>query len=357
MTRHPLLLPILLLGQHQIQLRDMTEALWEDLLDVEKSGGQSGIDVIEEEEPSKDSHIPHTMATENKGMPSSFNVKTMTNSVLGVVQLATVWESHTKTLIAGIEIIQKTTMTVVDGMLLRGTEKHVRDGAPSPGNTAPTTSQPKPSGIEEEQEMVAISLNLKESLELILQKSNGMLWDLEFMNKRAGAQMTALYNHIAQQIATAAKQDSSDMKAIAILTMAFLPATFVATFFAMPLFDFDAAEEKTVVKSRFWYYFAVTGPLTVCVLVMYWLYGLRAQKKFKGSEGRANASVVRDRQMLGERANGGASVFGAFFPASSTRAAAGADLASKVRKRSGNGSTVDLERGIKVEASHDKALG
>lgn len=120
----------------------------------------------------------------------------------------------------------------------------------------------------------------------------------------------------------------------------------------MPLFDFDATWEEPVVKSRFWYHCAVTGPLTVCVLVMYWLYGLRTQKKYKGNEGGGNGSMVRDQQ-LKERADGGTSVLSAIFPTSSTKPTTGTNLTSKVRKRPSN-STVDLERGIKIEPSHDK---
>lgn len=56
------------------------------------------------------------------------------------------------------------------------------------------------------------------------------------------------------------------MKAIAVLTMFFLPATFVAAFFAMPLFDWSAAQGSDVVSSRFWIYWVVTVPGTLVVL-------------------------------------------------------------------------------------------
>lgn len=94
-------------------------------------------------------------------------------------------------LVVRLEIIQKSTMTVVDGMLSWGMEKHVGDGALSPGNTVPTY-QRMLDGMDERQAINAISRNLTASLELILHKSNTMLWDLEFINKRAGAQMTAV---------------------------------------------------------------------------------------------------------------------------------------------------------------------
>jgi hypothetical protein len=79
-------------------------------------------------------------------------------------------------------------------------------------------------------------------------------------------------NKINYQIALESKADSSAMKAIAILTMFFLPRTFVASFFAMPLFNWDAETQSGVVKSRFWIYWAITVPGTVLVLVVWRLW-------------------------------------------------------------------------------------
>ena len=73
-------------------------------------------------------------------------------------------------------------------------------------------------------------------------------------------------NKINYQIALESKADSSAMKAIAVLTMFFLPATFLATFFAMPFFNWDAEMQNGVVKDRLWIYWAVTAPATLLVL-------------------------------------------------------------------------------------------
>lgn len=79
------------------------------------------------------------------------------------------------------------------------------------------------------------------------------------------------------------------MKAIALLTMVFLPGTFVAvsgrrsvvkacskanicglkSFFAMPLLDWQAPRGTSVVSHRFWIYWAVTVPLTAAVLLLW----------------------------------------------------------------------------------------
>lgn len=60
------------------------------------------------------------------------------------------------------------------------------------------------------------------------------------------------------------------MKTLAAVTVAFLPATFVASLFAMPLFNWDADKSSSVLKERFWIYWAITVPLTLTTLVI-WL--------------------------------------------------------------------------------------
>jgi len=64
------------------------------------------------------------------------------------------------------------------------------------------------------------------------------------------------------------------MKTLAAVTVAFLPATFVASFFAMPLFDWDVDPGGTVFEPRFYIYWAVTAPLTVITMIIWlsWTY-------------------------------------------------------------------------------------
>jgi hypothetical protein len=60
------------------------------------------------------------------------------------------------------------------------------------------------------------------------------------------------------------------MKSIALLTMVILPGTFISTLFAIPLFNWDAESWRDVPKSRFWFYWALTLPLTI-LTVAAWL--------------------------------------------------------------------------------------
>ena len=73
----------------------------------------------------------------------------------------------------------------------------------------------------------------------------------------------------SRTLAQKATRDSQSMKAIAAVTMVFLPGTFIASMFAMPMFAWDVSSDRTVSRN-FWIYWAVTLPLTALVVVV-WL--------------------------------------------------------------------------------------
>ncbi|KAI0465631.1 hypothetical protein F4859DRAFT_500275 [Xylaria cf. heliscus] len=75
-------------------------------------------------------------------------------------------------------------------------------------------------------------------------------------------------------IAEQAKRDSSAMKTITIITMAFLPATFFATLFALPTLDWEGT---SIVTSKFWIYWAFTLPTTALVFLLWALLTNRTQ--------------------------------------------------------------------------------
>jgi hypothetical protein len=58
------------------------------------------------------------------------------------------------------------------------------------------------------------------------------------------------------------------MKTIAVMTMAFLPATFFAALFAVPTLDWDS---DTVIKNNHWVYWAFTVPATLLVFLIWFL--------------------------------------------------------------------------------------
>lgn len=81
---------------------------------------------------------------------------------------------------------------------------------------------------------------------------------------------------ISVEIARATKRDSELMRGIAAVTMIFLPATFVATFFSMVFFH--VGDERIIalkVDRNIWMYPTVTLPLTVGIVMWYfsWSFG------------------------------------------------------------------------------------
>ncbi|KAK3384634.1 hypothetical protein B0T24DRAFT_609157 [Lasiosphaeria ovina] len=103
--------------------------------------------------------------------------------------------------------------------------------------------------------------------------AQNMALNVAVIEKRVSLQMNILYNLIAKSdagasisLAKAAKDDSSSMKTVAVVTMAFLPATFFAAVFAMPLLKWDASP---VVQDNFWVYLAFALPSTALVFTIW----------------------------------------------------------------------------------------
>ncbi|KAI9729750.1 MAG: hypothetical protein M1834_006701 [Cirrosporium novae-zelandiae] len=124
-----------------------------------------------------------------------------------------------------------------------------------------------------------------------------------YLQERAKIQLSALFHLIAQRdqnqsiqlardsrtLAEATKRDSQAMKTIAIVTMVFLPGTFMASLFAMPFFNWDARPGKAVLGDRFWIYWAVTVPLTLVTILSWvvwsiWKERMEAKKDKKAEE-------------------------------------------------------------------------
>ncbi|TGO53138.1 hypothetical protein BCON_0129g00210 [Botryotinia convoluta] len=77
-------------------------------------------------------------------------------------------------------------------------------------------------------------------------------------------------SEVMKIIAIDTKRDSKAMKTIAILGMVFLPGTFIAvrhsSVFAMPVFTWTP-DGSMIIQKGFGYYWAVTIPLTLIILV------------------------------------------------------------------------------------------
>jgi hypothetical protein len=84
----------------------------------------------------------------------------------------------------------------------------------------------------------------------------------------------------SRTIALAAKNDSSSMKTIAVMTMLFLPATFFAALFSTPMLDWHGPQ---IIQPRFWIYWAFTLPCTTLVLIS-WYFISKRQKAQEAKE-------------------------------------------------------------------------
>lgn len=68
------------------------------------------------------------------------------------------------------------------------------------------------------------------------------------------------------ELARATARDSSSMKVLAIMTMAFLPGTFFAALFSVPSLQWNT---EPVVQDKFWVYWAFTLPFTALVFTLW----------------------------------------------------------------------------------------
>ncbi|CZR54761.1 uncharacterized protein PAC_04645 [Phialocephala subalpina] len=153
------------------------------------------------------------------------------------------------------------------------------------------------------------------------------------LQKRCQALITVIYTIIAQQdskinvnISRAAKKDSTSMTSIAILGIVFLPAMLIAvlpaflsnstfsayssqSIFSMSMFNFSTnlnpnasptspttLSSTSYVTSKFWIYWAVTIPLTLLILSIWYLW-MRVKAGFQNPQVR-DEFLKRDRMMI-----------------------------------------------------------
>lgn len=108
----------------------------------------------------------------------------------------------------------------------------------------------------------------------IFTKIDSLVQNTNLTINRADQRSNLLIADSSLTIALESKRDNLSMITIAAITMVFLPGTFVASFFAMPLLNWQAPKGSTVVSHRFWVYWAVTVPLTIATILL-WLAWFR----------------------------------------------------------------------------------
>ncbi|KAK3488431.1 hypothetical protein B0T13DRAFT_95178 [Neurospora crassa] len=106
---------------------------------------------------------------------------------------------------------------------------------------------------------------------------------------RSDSSLQRLKNEVGLAYNNIARQDNSVMKSIALLTMIFLPATFISALFSTTFFTYGD-NGKWEVSDELWIYFVATVPATIAIVVFWrvWLdYGDVIYKWFMGLVSRA----------------------------------------------------------------------
>ncbi|KAI8930739.1 hypothetical protein NX059_012347 [Plenodomus lindquistii] len=133
---------------------------------------------------------------------------------------------------------------------------------------------------------------------------------LENLMQRSSANNARIQNEIALAFNAASQRDSkiqvrigeearreaSAMKAIAVVTMTFLPATFVSTLFGTNFFALEPrkGEDGVVfaVSNQFWVYWAISAPMTLVTLALwFWWSRWGRSRNPSASESLASCAV------------------------------------------------------------------
>ncbi|KAL2021634.1 hypothetical protein VTK56DRAFT_6987 [Thermocarpiscus australiensis] len=94
---------------------------------------------------------------------------------------------------------------------------------------------------------------------------------LKSLKLRSDSNQERLSNEVNLAFNNIARQDNSVMKSIALLTMIFLPATFISALFSTTFFTYgDGGWE---VSGKLWIYWAITVPATIVIVIVWriWL--------------------------------------------------------------------------------------
>ncbi|MCJ1466914.1 hypothetical protein MMC07_005536 [Pseudocyphellaria aurata] len=127
------------------------------------------------------------------------------------------------------------------------------------------------------------------NIDYLLNAAEMRRYQAQSLHRRSQTQVNVLYSMISQRdskvnisvaedskkIAAAAKRDSLAMKTVSMLTLIFLPGTFVArqqqAIFSAGIFHFDRAATN-IVSDLWWVYFLASGLLTIVTIGVWIVY-------------------------------------------------------------------------------------
>ncbi|KAL4964034.1 uncharacterized protein BDV14DRAFT_201288 [Aspergillus stella-maris] len=96
------------------------------------------------------------------------------------------------------------------------------------------------------------------------------------LNDRHQNEINLAFNQVSQGFGHAARSDSRMMTTVAVVSMVYLPGTFVSGLFGTNFFSFQADPGNTwLTADEFWIYWAVTVPLTLATMGVWALWHWR----------------------------------------------------------------------------------
>jgi CorA-like Mg2+ transporter protein len=131
-----------------------------------------------------------------------------------------------------------------------------------------------------QQASAQLKILLYDALSQRLSQTHAQIDEMNVLQLRIDTQSNIINALIAQRdsrtnidIAVATKAESELMRGIALTTMIFLPATFIATFFSMAFFHIGSEDHVQLIISKWvWLYPLCTIPLTVVLVLNYGQY-------------------------------------------------------------------------------------
>jgi hypothetical protein len=105
----------------------------------------------------------------------------------------------------------------------------------------------------------------------------------------------------SRHIAMLTRKDSTDMRIIAVVTLLFLPGTFIATFFSADFFNFLPDAQEQIVSKWVWLYFVLTIALTGLVFIGWFLTSRKENKSVLTVLTERRPSILSSRDVAPER--------------------------------------------------------
>lgn len=131
----------------------------------------------------------------------------------------------------------------------------------------------------------ASSVNLEQILNFQKQLLKGQHTRSVAIEARLKNELNLVLNLVAQQesgaivrISQAAHSDGAAMRAVAVVTLVFLPSTFVSTIFSTTFFSSGSSSASWTISKKFWIYWVFSVPLTAVTIGM-WVCWQRRNKR------------------------------------------------------------------------------